>query len=88
MGTDSQQVVVPMVPVLTNKPLLRSGNQESNMAVDHKSVSGSYDKSVPDSGDGQSKSKFSNPINKPTDDLPKPSQSVNQPKDSKDTKVS
>jgi hypothetical protein len=51
------------------------------MAVDHKSIKGSYDKSVDDSGDGQSKSKFSNPVNKPTDDLPKPSQKANPIKD-------
>jgi len=58
------------------------------MAIAYTSSSGSYDKSVPDSGDGQSKSKFSNPIQKPTDNLPKPSQSINTPKDSKDSKVS
>lgn len=51
------------------------------MAVDFKSQSGSYDKSVPDSGDGQSKAKFSNPIQKPTDNLKKPSQSANPIKD-------
>lgn len=54
------------------------------MAIDFKSQSGSYDKSVDDSGDGQSKSKFSNPIQKPTDDLKKPSSSINAPKDSGD----
>lgn len=56
------------------------------MAVKHTGVSGSYDKSTHDSGDGsaggsaQSKAKFSNPINKPTDNLKKPSQSANDPK--------
>ena len=50
------------------------------MAVKHTGVSGSYDKSVPDSGDKQSKAKFSNPINKPTDNLSKPSQKANDPK--------
>lgn len=57
------------------------------MAVKHVNVGGSYDKKVEDSGDGQSKAKFSNPISKPTDNLKKPSQSVNPPIDSKDSKV-
>lgn len=54
------------------------------MAVDFKGISGSYDKSVDDGGDDQSKSKFSNPIHKPTDDFKKPSQSVNEPTDDQD----
>lgn len=54
------------------------------MAIDFKSVSGSYDKSVDDSGDDQSDAKFSNPIQKPTDNFPKPSSSINEPKDSGD----
>jgi hypothetical protein len=56
------------------------------MATKMTGVSGSYDKSTHDSGDGsqggsaQSKSKFSNPIQKPTDDRKKPSQKANEPK--------
>ena len=57
------------------------------MATKFGQEGGKYDKSVPDSGDGQSRAKFSNPIHKPTDNLPKPSQSVNKPIDSKDSKV-
>ncbi len=57
------------------------------MAAKFIAESGSYDKSVEDSGDGQSKAKFSNPIHKPTDDLPKPSQKANPPTDSKDSRV-
>ncbi len=57
------------------------------MAAKFVAESGSYDKSVPDSGDGQSKAKFSNPIHKPTDDLPKPSSKANPVIDSKDSKV-
>jgi hypothetical protein len=57
------------------------------MAVKHTGVSGSYDKSVPDSGEEQSKAKFSNPISKPTDNFEKPSQKANEPKDSKDSKI-
>jgi hypothetical protein len=56
------------------------------MAVEHKSISGSYDKKVEDSSH-QASNKFGNPINKPTDDLPKPSQKANMPKDSKDSAI-
>lgn len=54
------------------------------MAIKFEGSKGSYDKSVPDSGEGQSKSKFSNPITKPTDNLKKPSQSINKPVDEQD----
>lgn len=55
------------------------------MAVKHESISGSYDKTVEDSSH-QSKEKFSNPVNKPKDDLPKPHSTVNEPKDSSGSK--
>ena len=57
------------------------------MAVKHTPVGGSYSKKVEDGGDGQSKAKFGNPIQKPTDNLKKPSQSANKPIDSKDSKI-
>lgn len=42
------------------------------MATQMTGISGSYDKKVEDSSH-QASNKFSNPINKPTDNLPKPS---------------
>jgi len=54
------------------------------MAIKFVNEDGSYDKTVHDSGDAQSKAKFSNPINKPKDDLKKPSQKANPVKDSGD----
>lgn len=53
------------------------------MAVKFESVSGSYDKSVEDSSK-QDKSKFSNPITKPTDNKWTDHTSINKPKDSGD----
>lgn len=53
------------------------------MATKMTGIDGSYDKATHDSGDApeggakQSKAKFSNPIHKPTDNLPKPSQKAN-----------
>ena len=48
------------------------------MAIEHKGVSGSYTKSVEDSNT-QASNKFSNPINKPTDNRSKPSHTANKP---------
>jgi hypothetical protein len=56
------------------------------MATKFESVSGSYDKTVEDSSHQDSK-KFTKTYGKPTDDLSKPSQSANKPKDSKDHSV-
>ena len=44
------------------------------MATEYVNQDGSYDKKVPDGGDGQSKAKFGNHNGKTTDNLPKPSQ--------------
>lgn len=50
------------------------------MATGFEAKDGSYDKSIPDSGDGQADKKFGNPITKPKMSGPEPSQSIEKPK--------
>ena len=51
------------------------------MAIKFAAEDGSYEKSVPDSGDGQSKAKFGTPIVKPKMSSKEPQQSIEKPKE-------